>query len=62
MRFVLETKKGAMLVPQRAVQELQSLYNVTVVGPDNKLAVKTPSARAWDRCGSLKKESSQEIA
>ena len=31
-RFVLETKKGAMLVPQRAVQELQNLYNVAVVG------------------------------
>jgi membrane fusion protein, multidrug efflux system len=40
-RFVLETKKGALLVPQRAVQELQNLYNVAVVGSDNKLAVKT---------------------
>jgi len=40
-RFVLETRKDALLVPQRAVQELQSLYNVSVVGPDNKLAVKT---------------------
>jgi membrane fusion protein (multidrug efflux system) len=41
VRFVLETKKDALLVPQRAVQELQNLYNVSVVGPDNKLAVKT---------------------
>ncbi len=41
VRFVLETKKDALLVPQRAVQELQNLYNVFVVGPDNKLAVKT---------------------
>jgi membrane fusion protein (multidrug efflux system) len=41
VRFVLETKKDALLVPQRAVQELQNLYNVYVVGPDNKLAVKT---------------------
>jgi membrane fusion protein (multidrug efflux system) len=39
-RFVLETKRGAMLVPQRAVQELQNLHNVAVVGSDNKLAVK----------------------
>ena len=31
-RFVLETRKGALLVPQRAVQELQNLYNVAVVG------------------------------
>jgi membrane fusion protein (multidrug efflux system) len=41
VQFVLETKKDALLVPQRAVQELQNLYNVSVVGPDNKLAVKT---------------------
>jgi membrane fusion protein (multidrug efflux system) len=41
VRFVLETKPDALLVPQRAVQELQNLYNVYVVGPDNKLAVKT---------------------
>jgi membrane fusion protein (multidrug efflux system) len=40
-RFVLETKKNALLVPQRAVQELQNLYNVATVGPDNKLAIKT---------------------
>ena len=30
-----------MLVPQRAVQELQSLYNVVVVGADNKAAFRT---------------------
>jgi membrane fusion protein (multidrug efflux system) len=40
-RFVLETKPNALLVPQRAVQELQNLYNVAVVGSDNKLAIKT---------------------
>ena len=51
VRFVLETKKDAMLVPQRAVQELQSLYNVFVVGPDNKLAVK--SVTVGPRVGSL---------
>jgi membrane fusion protein (multidrug efflux system) len=50
-RFVLETKKDAMLVPQRAVQELQSLYNVTVVGPDNKLMTKTVTV--GPRVGSL---------
>ena len=51
VRFVLETKKDALLVPQRAVQELQSLYNVTVVGPDNRLAVKTVTV--GPRVGSL---------
>jgi membrane fusion protein (multidrug efflux system) len=50
-RFVLETKKDAMLVPQRAVQELQNLYNVMVVGPDNTLAVKTVTV--GPRVGSL---------
>ena len=37
-RFVVETKAGALLVPQRAVQELQNLYSVAVVGSDNKVA------------------------
>jgi membrane fusion protein (multidrug efflux system) len=36
-RFVIETKKGALLVPQRAVQELQNLYSVAVVGEGNKV-------------------------
>jgi membrane fusion protein, multidrug efflux system len=37
-RFVVETKAGALLVPQRAVAELQNLYSVAVVGADNKVA------------------------
>ena len=37
-RFVVETKAGALLVPQRAVQELQNLYSVAVVGADGKVA------------------------
>jgi membrane fusion protein (multidrug efflux system) len=37
-RFVIETKAAALLVPQRAVAELQNLYSVAVVGPDNKVA------------------------
>lgn len=37
-RFVIETKTGALLVPQRAVQELQNLYSVATVTPDNKVA------------------------
>jgi len=50
-RFVMETKKGALLVPQRAVQELQSLYSVAVVGTDNKIAFKTVTV--GPRMGSL---------
>jgi len=37
-RLLLETRRNAMLVPQRAVQELQNLRSVAVVGPDNKVA------------------------
>lgn len=40
-RFVLETKAGALLVPQRAVQELQNLYSVATVGADGKVAFKS---------------------
>jgi membrane fusion protein (multidrug efflux system) len=36
-RFESEIKKDALLVPQRAVQELQNLYSLAVVGPDNKV-------------------------
>jgi membrane fusion protein (multidrug efflux system) len=37
-RILVETKAGALLVPQRAVQELQNLRSVAVVGSDNKVA------------------------
>jgi len=39
-RLVLETHAGALLVQQRAVQELQNLYSVATVGPDNKVSFK----------------------
>ena len=38
VRFVIDQKKNALLVPQRAVQELQNLYSLAVVGPDNKVS------------------------
>jgi membrane fusion protein (multidrug efflux system) len=37
-RFVVDTKRGALLVPQRAVTELQDLYSLAVVGDGNKVA------------------------
>jgi len=37
VRADIDVKKGALLVPQRAVQELQNLYSLAVVGPDNKV-------------------------
>ncbi|HET9371546.1 MAG TPA: efflux RND transporter periplasmic adaptor subunit [Vicinamibacterales bacterium] len=36
-RLVLDTQVGALAVPQRAVQELQNLYSVAIVGADNKV-------------------------
>jgi len=38
VRFVSDMLKGALLVPQRAVQELQNLHSLAIVGPDNKVA------------------------
>jgi membrane fusion protein (multidrug efflux system) len=37
-KILIDSKPGALLVPQRAVQELQNLYSVAVVGADNKVA------------------------
>lgn len=41
VRVLLDTKAGALLVPQRAVQELQSIYTVAVVDSGNKVAFRT---------------------
>lgn len=38
VRFQVEVRKGALLVPQRAVQELQNLYSLAIVGKDNTVA------------------------
>ena len=40
VRVVADTKKGAVLVPQRAVSELQGSYQVALVGTDNKVTMK----------------------
>jgi membrane fusion protein (multidrug efflux system) len=41
VRAAIETRRGALLIPQRAVQELQGQYQVAVVGDDNKVAFRT---------------------
>jgi membrane fusion protein (multidrug efflux system) len=51
VRTVTETKKGALLVAQRAVQELQGSYRVAVVGADNKVEFRPVKVGA--RIGSL---------
>jgi membrane fusion protein (multidrug efflux system) len=40
VRAATITKKGALLVPQRAVTELQGSYQVAVVGSDNKVRIR----------------------
>lgn len=40
IRAITEERKNAMLVPQRAIAELQGIYQVGVVGADNKVAIK----------------------
>ena len=41
VRIEIEHRRGALLVPQRAVQELQELHTVAVVGNDSKISMRT---------------------
>jgi membrane fusion protein (multidrug efflux system) len=47
VRAVTEVRRGAIMIPQRAVNELQGIYQVAVVGPDDKAEVRKvkPGAR-----------------
>src|SRR6266403_1457335 len=49
VRAVTATKPDALLVPQRAVSELQGSYQVAIVGSDNKIDIRT--FKGGDRCG-----------
>src|SRR5712671_7732859 len=51
VRAVTATKPAALLVPQRAVSELQGSYQVAVVGGDNKIEMRT--VKVGERSGSL---------
>ncbi|HUO33409.1 MAG TPA: efflux RND transporter periplasmic adaptor subunit [Candidatus Acidoferrum sp.] len=50
VRAVTEVEKGALLVPQRAVSELQGSYQVAVVDSQNKVTIQT--VVTGDRVGS----------
>ncbi|MGH7927250.1 MAG: efflux RND transporter periplasmic adaptor subunit [Candidatus Binatia bacterium] len=50
-RFVTEVKQDAVLVPQRAVQDIQGLHSVLVVKPDN--TVEQRMVKAGERIGNL---------
>ncbi|WP_287665862.1 efflux RND transporter periplasmic adaptor subunit [Accumulibacter sp.] len=43
VRATMSVQKGALLVPQRAVTELQGKYLIAVVGPDNKADIRPVS-------------------
>jgi membrane fusion protein (multidrug efflux system) len=49
VRAVIRMQPGALLVPQRAVSELQGGYQVAVVDNDNKIAIRTVTV--GDRIG-----------
>lgn len=51
VRAITTLKKGALLVPQRAVTELQGVYQVAVVDKDNKIDVR--QVKPGERVGSL---------
>ena len=51
VRALTETRQNALLVPQRSVTELQGGFQVAVVGPDNKVAIR--NVKAGERLGSL---------
>jgi membrane fusion protein (multidrug efflux system) len=40
VRAVTQTQKGALLVPQRAISELQGVFQVAVVGADDKVELR----------------------
>ena len=50
VRAVTKTRRGALLVPQRAVTELQGSYQVAVVGKDNKVSIRP--VKVGERTGS----------
>src|SRR5467141_2082179 len=50
VRAVTATKSDALLVPQRAVSELQGSYQVAIIGGDNKIEMRT--VKVSERSGS----------
>jgi RND family efflux transporter MFP subunit len=50
VRAVIRTEHGVVVVPQRAVSELQGSYQVAVIGSDNRVSIRTVTV--GDRVGS----------
>ena len=51
VRAVVKIRKGAILVPQRAVNEMQGAYQVAVVGADDKVQLRT--VKTAERIGNM---------
>jgi RND family efflux transporter MFP subunit len=51
VRFISYTRRGALLIPQKAVVELQGSYQVAVVGNDNKVTLR--SVTVGERTGPM---------
>jgi len=51
IRAATNVREGALLVPQRAVTELQGSYQVAVVGADNKISIR--SVKVGNQTGSM---------
>jgi len=51
LRAAPEVRNGALLVPQKAVSELQGTYQLAVVGADNKVSIR--AIKVGDRVGPL---------
>ena len=51
VRAVIDTKKGALLIPQRAVQDVQGVHQVAVVGADESVDLR--KVQVGERVGSL---------
>ena len=51
VRFVADMKKGAMVIPQEAVNELQGSYQVAVVDENNKVGIRP--VQMGERIGSM---------
>ena len=47
IRAELGIKKGALVIPQQAVTEIQGRYLVAVVGPENKVSIKPVKVGQW---------------
>jgi membrane fusion protein (multidrug efflux system) len=52
VRVVNKTRENAILIPQRAVTEMQGSYQVAVVTPENKVDIRP--VKVGQRSGSLR--------